>query len=315
MSNESQTPQDRHSGVWPVMLTPFTDEMEIDWASLERLIDWYIGAGVHGLFADCQSSEMFFLTDKESVELTRFVVDYTAGRVPVVASGHTAGAPSRQIEQLQAIAETGVDSVILISNRLATADESDAAALKRLIALTEKIPTSVGIGIYECPYPYKRLISDEMAKWCAQSGRYTFIKDTCCNLETLKRRAAIVEGTQLHIANANAQTLLDSLKAGVHGYSGVMANFHPELYVWLVENWQSQPEKAEILSHYLTTAALAESLDYPVCAKAFQKEIGNFTTDRCRTRPIGGYYANHFPTTIRQMIALGNEMKQLLSIG
>jgi Dihydrodipicolinate synthase/N-acetylneuraminate lyase len=51
---------DHYRGVWPVMLTPFDDNREIDWESLKKLIDWYIRAGVDGLFANCQSSEMFF---------------------------------------------------------------------------------------------------------------------------------------------------------------------------------------------------------------------------------------------------------------
>ena len=65
---------DTYRGVWPVMLTPFDENRQIDWESLKKLIDWYIAAGVHGLFANCQSSEMFFLSDDESLRLTRFVV-------------------------------------------------------------------------------------------------------------------------------------------------------------------------------------------------------------------------------------------------
>ncbi|WP_319410878.1 dihydrodipicolinate synthase family protein [uncultured Cohaesibacter sp.] len=314
MTKKNNEALEHHSGVWPVMLTPFTENLEIDWKALEKLIDWYIAAGVHGLFANCQSSEMFFLTDKESVALTKFVVDYTDGRVAVVASGHTASAPAQQVEQLQAAAETGVDSVIMISNRLASPDESDAVFLERLQAMTAKIPQKVGVGLYECPYPYKRLLSDEAVKWCAESGRYTFIKDTCCDIKTLTRRAKIVEGSELHIMNANGQTVLESLKAGCHGYSGVMANFHPQLWVWLVENWQSEPEKALLLSEYLTSAALLESLDYPVCAKHYQKSIGNFNTDLSRTRPVAGYYNNHFPTTVMQTLDLGEKIVEMLGI-
>jgi 4-hydroxy-tetrahydrodipicolinate synthase len=56
------------------MLTPFDERNEIDWRSLERLVDWYLASGVHGLFAICQSSEMFFLSDAESVKLARHIV-------------------------------------------------------------------------------------------------------------------------------------------------------------------------------------------------------------------------------------------------
>ena len=125
---------DQYCGVWPEMLTPFDTHREIDWASLEKLIEWYLRAGVNGLFANCQSSEMFFLSDAESLQLVRFVLERVAGRVPVVASGHTTCGLSQQIDQLGKIAETGVDSVILISNRLAPQSASDAVALETTLA-------------------------------------------------------------------------------------------------------------------------------------------------------------------------------------
>ena len=306
--------RESYSGVWPVMLTPFDDRREIDWKSLGRLIDWYIKAGVNGLFANCQSSEMFYLTQKESLQLTRFVLAHVDGRVPVVASGHTACGIAEQIDQLGAMADTGVDSVILISNRLAMRDESDALVLANLQQVTAALPVTVGLGIYECPHPYKRLLSDEVVRWCATSGRFTFIKDTCCQIDLIRRRLELVKGSRLHIANANGQTLLESLQAGCHGYSGIMANFHPWLYVWLCDNWQSEPEKARLVADYLGTASLAEHLDYPVCAKDYQKSIGNFTSAACRVRDGANYNAGDFQGTMHQMVRLGEALMRLLRL-
>lgn len=303
-----------YRGVWPVMLTPFNEAREIDWASLERLIDWYVRQGVKGLFANCQSSEMFFLSDAESFRLTRFVLDYVDGRLPVVASGHTACAVSQQIDQLGRIAETGVDSVILVSNRLALPGESDEVVLANLQKITAALPETVTLGIYECPYPYKRLLSDEVIAWCARSGRYTLIKDTCCRIEVIRRRLERVKGSRLHIANANGQTLLPSLRAGGHGYSGVMANFHPDLYVWLCDHWQDAPEKAEIVAAYLATASLVEYLDYPVCAKDYQVSIGNFSSAACRVRGSENFYAAHFPSAVRDMVRLGEFVRRQIGI-
>ncbi len=308
------TTHEHYRGVWPVMLTPFDNQREIDWESLKKLIDWYIKAGVNGLFANCQSSEMFFLSEAESLQLTRFVLDYVDGRVPVVASGHTACGLSQQIDQLGKIAETGVDSVILISNRLAMPSEDDATVLANLQKITAALTDKVGLGIYECPHPYKRLLSDDVVRWCAQSGRYTFIKDTCCQIDTIRRRVELSKGSRMHIANANGQTLLPSLQAGAHGYSGVMTNFHPELYVWLCDNWQQEPEKAETVFAYLSTASLAECLDYPICAKDYQKSIGNFQTVACRAREAGNYYSAHFQSNVQQMVQLGEIIKKQLGI-
>lgn len=306
--------EQKYVGVWPVMLTPFDERKEIDWSSLEKLIEWYLAAGVHGLFADCQSSEMFFLSDEEARKLVRFIVEKVDGRVPVVASGHTANAFSHQSEQLISMSETGVDGVIMISNRLALAGESNEKALETLQRLTAQIPDSVDLGIYECPYPYKRLLSDETVDWCAKSGRYTFIKDTCCDLPTIKRRLELAKGSRLHLANANSQTLLASFQAGCHAFSGVMANFHPNLYVWLYENWQSEPEKAQKLSDYISTAALVENLDYPICAKYFQQSIGNFRTIACRVRDSSGFHKMFYPETIAGMVRLGLHVQDALKI-
>lgn len=237
---QKQDAQQKYVGIWPVMLTPFDEKRKIDYDSLARLIEWYLASGVHGLFAVCQSSEMFFLSDRETQQLVRFIVQQVDGRVPVVASGHTANSVAQQVDQLNGVAQSGVDGLILISNRLALQGESDEQALQALQILTSQLPTSVDLGIYKCPNPYKRLLSDETVAWCVQSQRYTFIKDTCCDLPTIRRRRrlALAEGCRLHLANANSQTLLASFQAGCQAYSGVMANFHPQLYVWLYENWR-----------------------------------------------------------------------------
>ena len=70
-------------GSWPVMLTPFTEDNKIDYDGLKELVDWYIKNGVSGMFAVCQSSEMFYLSLEERVKYAAKTVEFAAGRVPV----------------------------------------------------------------------------------------------------------------------------------------------------------------------------------------------------------------------------------------
>ncbi len=97
-------------GIVPVMLTPFTDDGQIDYAGLERLIEWYIANGSDALFAVCQSSEMLFLSLAEREALGKFVVRQVAGRVPVVVSGHVSDDPHGQLEELLVAANSGADT-------------------------------------------------------------------------------------------------------------------------------------------------------------------------------------------------------------
>jgi 4-hydroxy-tetrahydrodipicolinate synthase len=86
-------------GIWPTMITPFKDN-KIDYGVLENIVEWYIDKGVDGLFAVCQSSEMFFLTLEERTRLARTVKELARGRVPVIASGHISESVKEQREEL-----------------------------------------------------------------------------------------------------------------------------------------------------------------------------------------------------------------------
>ena len=261
-------------GVWPTMITPLRDDGSLDLEGLGALVDWYVDCGVAGLFAVCQSSEMFYLDLDERVALSRATVEAAAGRVPVIASGHVSDAMKDQIRELQAVAATGIDALILVNNRLAAADEDDAAWTARCNRLMDALPQDLALGFYECPHPYKRPFPTELLRWCAESGRFVAFKDTCRDAALIARRQQVVDGTPLAIYNANAATLLETLRAGIAGYSGVMANFHPELYVWLCRNWRTEPVRAERLQRFLGLASAVEGPHYPRNAKAYLRLAG-----------------------------------------
>ena len=299
------------NGVYPVMLTPFTENNEVDYEALGKLVDWYIEKGVNGLFADCQSSEMFFLSLEERVKIGEFVKKHADGRVPVVTSGHISDSLEDQAKELTAIAGTGADAVILLTNRLAKENESDEVWLEYLKKLLEMIPKDVPLGFYECPYPYKRIISPELLKWCADTGRFYFIKDTSCDIENMKAKLEVIKGTNLKLFNANTSTLLETLELGASGYSGVMANFHPELYVKLCNIYKENPSKARKIADFLTVASLIERQVYPVNAKFYQKSIGNFNSIMTRTRDIKELNATGI-LEIQQFVRFNEEFEKTL---
>jgi 4-hydroxy-tetrahydrodipicolinate synthase len=210
---------------------------------------------------------MFFLSLDERVRISQFVREQVAGRVPVIASGHISDRFTEQVEELNRIAETGVDALVLVTNRMALESDCEDVWIHNVDALVQQLPSDIALGLYECPYPYKRLLSPQALKWCADTGRFHFLKDTSCDVETIRMRLDVVSGTGLKVFNANAATLLETVKLGVAGYSGVMANFHPELYVWLMRNWRQRQQQAEELSDYLSVASLIEKQRYPVNAK------------------------------------------------
>ena len=269
-------------GVWPVMLAPFTRENKIDYTALGELVEWYIRNGSSGLFAVCQSTEMFYLTLEERVGYARFVKEKAAGRVPVIASGHISDSFEDQVNEIRAIAATGVDAVILITNRLAKEEESDDIWMENMCRLLEALPEDIKLGFYECPYPYKRLLSADMIRRCAGTGRFYFLKDTCCDIDQIRAKLSAIQGTNMKLYNANTATLLDSLRLGAAGYSGVMANMQCRLYAALCEN--PSDNRMNALSDILTICALIERQVYPVNAKYYLQLEGLPITTFSRTK-------------------------------
>ena len=286
------------AGLWPVMLTPFTHDGEVDYSSLERLIDWYEKKGVDGLFADCQSSEIFFLSLRERTELASFIKKHA--HVPVIASGHISNAFSDQLEELKAIATTGVDALILITNRLVHSGRQQESIMPRVKQIMQEIP-DIPLGFYECPYPFKRLITLDELKECVDSGRFSFMKDTCCDIETIRQRLAVLSGSGFGLYNANTTTCLESVRAGAAGFSGVMLNFHPALYRWMLDH-VSDP-KADMVQSFLTVFSEIERQYYPVNAKFYQTEIAKvFSDPYTRSIPAEGL-TETFKTEVRHLNA------------
>lgn len=269
--------KDINTGTYPTMITPYHDDNTVDYEAVKNITNWYIDNGCTGIFAVCQSSEMIYLSLDEKVKIAKTVVETVKAsgkNVSVVASGHNSDDMNAQIEEMTAIANTGVDAIVWVSNRLDLHNDGDDVWIKNAEYLLSKLPEDIAIGIYECPYPYKRLLTPKILDWCISTGRFAFIKDTCCDPDMLEARLEQLKGTSIKLFNANSQTFLYTLRHGAAGFSGIMGNFHPDLYAWVCDNYEKEPEKAERVQGFLTLTAFLEVLAYPQTAKYHMNKAG-----------------------------------------
>jgi 4-hydroxy-tetrahydrodipicolinate synthase len=78
-------------GIYPISATPFTDDGAIDWDSADRLTDFYLQCGVHGLTLLGMMGEAQKLTLDEAASFAARVIGRVDGRVPVVVGVSTGG--------------------------------------------------------------------------------------------------------------------------------------------------------------------------------------------------------------------------------
>jgi 4-hydroxy-tetrahydrodipicolinate synthase len=92
-------------GVFVIAATPFTPEGALDLASVDRLVDFYLGHRVHGLTLLGIMGEAQKLTAEESLEVVRRTLTRVAGRVPVVV-----GVSSPGLAPLASLARAAMDA-------------------------------------------------------------------------------------------------------------------------------------------------------------------------------------------------------------
>lgn len=254
-------------GFIPVMLTPFHDDLSVDYTTLRLLCDYYIDHGAVGLFANCLSSEMYELSSEERVAVIKTVLEQTAGRVPVVATGTFGGDIDEMASFSNQVYTLGVDAVIILNNQFVSAEESDEVFLSRMKQWMELTP-GVPFGIYECPIPYKRLVSLPVLQELLSSGRLCYHKDTSLNIDQVKSKIQAGSGTRFGVYDAYMVHAKASLEAGSMGLSCIQGNFFPRL----LADFCSNP--TEEFQQFLTENMDLMHSAYPTSAKYVLQKQG-----------------------------------------
>jgi 4-hydroxy-tetrahydrodipicolinate synthase len=98
-------------GVYPILVTPYDDRLQVDVPSLRELVEFNLNAGVHGLGV-ALGSEVIALSENERAQVTRIIVDQVRGRVPVVIN---TGGPVAELAVLYSriAQENGADALML----------------------------------------------------------------------------------------------------------------------------------------------------------------------------------------------------------
>ncbi|HZK62875.1 MAG TPA: dihydrodipicolinate synthase family protein [Puia sp.] len=260
------------------MITPFDLRAQVDLGVVSQLIDFYLAAGVKGFFANCLSSEMYSISESERLELTQHIVRYVDGRVPVVATGSFGLTIEDKVDFTKRIYNTGVNAVILITGHYANVDDGDDVWMEnfnKMLRLTDNIP----LGLYECPAPYKRILSPEIFKNVLDTNRIVYYKDTSIAPEKVKAKLDIVKTSKskrFEFFDAHSPNAMTSLREGAKGMSSIAGNFYPEILVWMCNNATDPGMTSEVewLQSEITSADPLIHVAYPMSAKYFLRKRG-----------------------------------------
>jgi 4-hydroxy-tetrahydrodipicolinate synthase len=97
------------------LVTPMIpNSLDVDWEALERLVEWHIEQGTHGLVAVGTTGESATLSVEEHSHVIKKAVAISNGRIPVIA-GTGANCTREAIELTAAAKRAGADACLLVT--------------------------------------------------------------------------------------------------------------------------------------------------------------------------------------------------------
>jgi 4-hydroxy-tetrahydrodipicolinate synthase len=96
------------------LVTPMGADGEVDFKSLERLIDWHVGQGTSALVIAGTTGESATLTKEEHLQVIRHSAEYADGRLPVIA-GTGSNSTAQTIDLSVAAGEAPIDGYLVVT--------------------------------------------------------------------------------------------------------------------------------------------------------------------------------------------------------
>jgi 4-hydroxy-tetrahydrodipicolinate synthase len=221
-------------GLIPALITPMTCDEALDEAGLERLLNYVIAAGAHGVFAGGTAGESWALSMEEKIRLYQWTVGYTAGRVPVYV-GTAANCTAEAVRLAVAAQEAGADCLSVLTPFFITPNQGEMYNHFGAIARAVDLP----VLLYDLPARTGNSLSVDLVMRLAEAfGNIIGIKDSSGDFtRTIDYLRLAPEGFRVIMGR---DTLIYA--ALVHGAAGAIAasaNVAPELGVGVYERYRA----------------------------------------------------------------------------
>jgi 4-hydroxy-tetrahydrodipicolinate synthase len=255
-------------GVYVIAVTPFLDNGDVDWTSVDRMVDFYEEKGVTGLTILGQLGEAPKLTSAESRDIAQRVI--ARASVPVVVGVTAPGlAPMRELAD--SVMEMGAAGVMVAPPWTTKTDDQAYAfyvsvgeALGRTPWVLQDYPLTTNVTI--APRVIDRIVRDvpncvmlKHEDWPGL-GKITALRASSDKGET--RRISILCG--------NGGLFLPEEMG--RGADGAMTGFcYPEMMVGVVENYtRGDVERAhDIFDAYLPLARYEQQQGIGLAARKY----------------------------------------------
>jgi 4-hydroxy-tetrahydrodipicolinate synthase len=209
-------------GAATALVTPMNDDFTINYDSFGKNIDFQIESGIDALVVCGTTGESSTMSDEEHIEVIRYCVERTAGRVPVIAG--TGSNDTIYAAELSKEAEkAGADALLLVTPYYNKTSQKGLVSHFTYTADRVNIP----IILYNVPSRTGINISIDTYKALMAHPNIVATKEASGNLVLVLQTLAEC-GDNLAVYSGNDENNLPILLSGGIGVISVLSNIIPK---------------------------------------------------------------------------------------
>lgn len=239
------------TGAITAIVTPMRENGDIDYSSLESLIEMQIDNGISSIVAVGTTGESATIEVPEHLEIIEFFVKKIDGRIPLIA-GTGANATKEAVYLTDSAKDLGVDAVLLVTPYYNKPTQEGLYQHYMSIADSVEIPQI----LYNVPSRTAVHIESKTVSILAQHQNIIGLKDATGDMEIfeqLNRLCALeIQNNTFCLYSGDDETSCEFIKRGGHGSISVTSNLLPELVSSMCQTAKDKDSEAERINEVLS---------------------------------------------------------------
>ena len=210
------------TGVGVALVTPFKEDLSVDYDQLEKFIDFQIDNGTDSIIICGTSGEASTMSHDEQIEVVSACVSHVKGRIPVIA-GAGANCTDEALNLAKRSEKAGADGLLVVTPYYNKATQKGLEEYYTTVGNSVDIP----IIMYNVPGRTGTNIQPATAVKIAKSvDNIVAIKEASGDIGQVATLAALADGC-LDIYSGNDDQVVPLLALGGKGVISVLSNVAP----------------------------------------------------------------------------------------
>ena len=211
------------NGIGAAMVTPFGSDGKINYSVLEAYIEHLIYGGVKALIPFGTTGESSTVTDSEFEQATKFIIEHTRRRVPVIV-GAGSNNTKRAAYKCAVASKLKADAVLVVTPYYNKCTQRGIVEHYKAVAKEAKVP----IVLYNVPYRTCVNIEPETLVELKKISGVTAIKEACGDIDAVRQTAEVCGQIGLDLYCGDDALTVTTMALGAVGGISVAANLLPE---------------------------------------------------------------------------------------